>query len=272
MNITLVTCYYNIDSKRDHKQYVKWMSNLLGNINIPLIVYCDSKSEKLIENITKINKNKFIKIIKYEIEDFFVNQYQNHFEYSYSIDIEKKIHSIELYKVWNEKFNFIAKAIDINPFNSEYFYWIDIGCFRKKCTGLNYDKFNNWPNLDILKNYTNKIILFQTKEFSNKDKILDINGLVNNNLSKACSRGGWGAGRLVGGFFGGNIKNMLQFNNLYYDMLLLWTKHNRFIGKDNYIMNNVYLQNKDLFHLFSKKNTNMIHVKDTHMWFQNFLL
>ena len=48
------------------------MSNLLKNINIPLIVYyCDSSSEKSIENIIKLNKDKCIKIVIIEIDDFF---------------------------------------------------------------------------------------------------------------------------------------------------------------------------------------------------------
>ena len=265
MNITFVTCYYNIDSKRGHEQYIDWMSNLLKNINIPLIVYCDSSSKKLIENIINLNKNKCIKVIVVEINDFFVNQYEKQFEYSYSIDIEKNRHSIDLYKVWNEKLNFMTKAIEINPFNSDYFYWIDIGCFRKKCTGLNYNNFQNWPNIKIFNEYSNKIILFQTHNFHNKDKILDKDGLTNSNLWHT------GGGRLVAGFFGGKKKNMLLFSKLYYNMFLRWCNHKRFVGKENYIMTNVYLQNKDLFHLFTKKNTNMNHIKDTHMWFQNFL-
>jgi len=265
MNITFVTCYYNINSKKGHKQYIVWMSNLLKNINIPLIVYCDSSSEKLIENIINLNKNKCIKVIVVEIDDFFVNQYQKQFEYSHSIDGEKNIHSIDLYKVWNEKLNFISKAIEINLFNSQYFYWIDIGCFRKKCTGLNYNNFQKWPNTKILNQYSNKIILFQTHDFSNEDKILDKDGLTNSNLSR--EKGG----RLVAGFFGGEKENMLVFSKLYYDIFIKWSCIKRFIGKENYIMTNVYLQNKDLFHLFTKKNTNMNHIKDTHMWFQNFL-
>jgi hypothetical protein len=272
MNITLVTCYYNIKSKQPHSQYLEWMGNLLKNIKCPLIVYCDSSSKKSIEDIIKLNKNKFIKIVTLEMSDFFVNQYQKYFEYSYSIDAEKNIHSIDLYKVWNEKFNFTKKAIEINPFNSDYFYWIDIGCFRKNCTGLNYNNFKNWPNTKKLEQYSNNIILFQTHNFSEKDKILDNYGLTNDNLCIACKHKGWGGGRLVAGFFGGKKENMLLFSKLYYDMLIKWNFSKRFIGKENYIMTNVYLQNIDMFHLFTKDNTNMQHTKDTHMWFQEYLL
>ena len=42
--------------------------------------------------------------------------------------------SIELNLIWNEKIFFIEKAKNINPFNSEYFMWVDAGIctFRKK--------------------------------------------------------------------------------------------------------------------------------------------
>ena len=62
MKLSLVTCYYNIKSKQPHSQYLEWMGNLLKNINIPLIVYCDSSSKNSIEDIIKVNKNKFINL------------------------------------------------------------------------------------------------------------------------------------------------------------------------------------------------------------------
>ena len=54
-------------------------------------------------------------------------------------------------------------------------------------------------------------------------------------------------------------------------MVKKWCDNNMFIGKENYIMTNVYLQNEHLFHLCTKENTNMIHIPDTYMWFQNYL-
>jgi hypothetical protein len=54
-------------------------------------------------------------------------------------------------------------------------------------------------------------------------------------------------------------------------MLQKWIDYKYFIGKDNYLMTNVYLQNKELFHLFTKENTKMNNIKVSHMWFQHYL-
>jgi hypothetical protein len=35
-----------------------------------------------------------------------------------------------LYWVWNEKANLLKRGMELNPFSSEHFYWIDVGCLR----------------------------------------------------------------------------------------------------------------------------------------------
>jgi hypothetical protein len=32
--------------------------------------------------------------------------------------------------VWNEKANLLKRGMELNPFSSEHFYWIDIGSLR----------------------------------------------------------------------------------------------------------------------------------------------
>jgi hypothetical protein len=46
-------------------------------------------------------------------------------------DPEKNIHSWELYAVWALKQEFVHRAIRLNAYNSQYFVWCDIGCFRE---------------------------------------------------------------------------------------------------------------------------------------------
>jgi hypothetical protein len=35
-----------------------------------------------------------------------------------------------VYWVWNEKTDLLQKVVELNPFSSEYFYWIDMGSLR----------------------------------------------------------------------------------------------------------------------------------------------
>jgi hypothetical protein len=33
--------------------------------------------------------------------------------------------------LWNEKAELLRQGMEMNPFNSTHFYWVDIGCIRK---------------------------------------------------------------------------------------------------------------------------------------------
>ena len=48
------------------------------------------------------------------------------------MDPEKSIHSPNLYKIGNEKSNWLKRASVLNPFHSNFFAWVDIGYFRSK--------------------------------------------------------------------------------------------------------------------------------------------
>ena len=48
-----------------------------------------------------------------------------------SVDLEVKLHkTVETYWIWNEKVEMVRKVVEENPFNSELFFWVDIGYLR----------------------------------------------------------------------------------------------------------------------------------------------
>jgi hypothetical protein len=55
--------------------------------------------------------------------------------------------------------------------------------------------------------------------------------------------------RIGGTIFGGCRDTLLKWHNKYYKMLEYFISIDRFIGKDQSIMNSVYLLNQDLIHL-----------------------
>ena len=75
-----------------------------------------------IDIIKKFRKNIPTYYIECYIKDFYTYKYRNKM-------ITDQIHcpSIELNLIWNEKIFMIQKAYEINPFNSEWFKWIDAG-------------------------------------------------------------------------------------------------------------------------------------------------
>lgn len=115
--LTCVSCYFPVKNKHDNK-YLKWFENTLS-INCPYVFFTNSKS---IDIIKKYRKDLPTYYIDCEIEDFFTYKYRNRM-------ITHEIHcpSIELNLIWNEKIFMIQKAYEINPFDSEWFQWIDAG-------------------------------------------------------------------------------------------------------------------------------------------------
>jgi len=52
------------------------------------------------------------------------------YHHQHDIDPEQAIHSPELYAIWNSKPWMLSHATEINPFESQYFFWMDMGCVR----------------------------------------------------------------------------------------------------------------------------------------------
>jgi hypothetical protein len=118
MTVTCVSCYYTIKNKHDNK-YINWFKNTL-KINCPYIFFTDSNEN--IEIINNIRKNIPTYYIICPFTDFCTYKYKDKF----IIDL---IHcpSKELNLIWNEKIFMLLKSSIINPFDSEWFFWIDAG-------------------------------------------------------------------------------------------------------------------------------------------------
>lgn len=225
--ITIVSCFYLLEnSKHENINYVFWLINFF-KIETPKIIYTDKKTfDKLFFKIKPITHLKFIIC---EIEDFkthklLVNQDWNK---QHDKDPEKKIHNINLYKIWNEKTEFLNKSIKNNYFNSEYFFWCDAGIFRDENL---QQKYRNWPNLSKLKQHKDKLLLLEINKFSKSE--------TQSKLPIDFTR----VNRIGGGIFGGNIKTLNIWIKDYYKIFKLFLDHNLFVGKDQNIMANVYIE------------------------------
>ena len=194
-NITLVTALYHIKSKYKFINYFNWVKNLL-QINTSIVFFIDKKLSKEIKKYRpEIYKNKTV-WIETNIKDLYsFKKFIKNFIKAHSIDYEKKIHSVLLYMIWAEKCYFLKRAINLNYFKSECFYWIDAGFFRKKNKINKY--LNNWPSSK--KCFEDSRVIINSVRNLTK---LEINGLKNFNINiynKFRKKRNVG-----GGFFGGN--------------------------------------------------------------------
>jgi len=141
MNLTCVSGYWNVKNKHDNK-FNNWFENTL-RINCPYVFFADKET---IEIIKKYRRELPTHYVEYKLQDFYTDKFKDKM-------ITHPIHcpSIELNLIWNEKIFLIEKAKNINPFNSEFFMWIDAGIctFRNKKPSItkfpNIYKLNNLP-------------------------------------------------------------------------------------------------------------------------------
>uniref|UniRef100_A0A6C0ESL9 Uncharacterized protein n=1 Tax=viral metagenome TaxID=1070528 RepID=A0A6C0ESL9_9ZZZZ len=233
---TIVTSYFQLNqSKASHLQYVEWMKNMLM-IDTPMVIFCDEKSEEIIYTL-RTGKHDKTRIIITNFKEFYSYKYANHFLEHYKMDKEQHVgHNMFLYMIWSEKSNFMKRAIELDPFKTEYFLWVDIGCFRRPNT-----EYINWPNPQKIKNIDKrKVLLLLVQSFTHDEWQC-------NRLEKLPSF--QSANRIGGTMFGGGKDVLLKWHEKYYEMLEYFISINRFIGKDQSIINSVYLLNKQMCQL-----------------------
>ncbi|CAF4454464.1 unnamed protein product, partial [Rotaria sp. Silwood2] len=68
------------------------------------------------------------------------------FELQHNTDPERGYHSVELYATWCAKSFMINRSAELNPFNTNYFLYVDAGAFRSS----NY-RFQGWPHSEIIR-------------------------------------------------------------------------------------------------------------------------
>lgn len=141
MTLTCVSGYWRIKNKHNNN-FEKWFNTTL-KINCPYVFFSDKET---IEIIKIYRGNLPTYYIECNITDFNTYKFKDKM-------VTHPIHcpSIELNLIWNEKIFLIQKAIEINPFQTEYFMWMDAGIssFRNKMPPSqpfpNINKLNDLP-------------------------------------------------------------------------------------------------------------------------------
>jgi hypothetical protein len=239
MESTIVTAYFQLPiSKASHETYVSWMKNMLV-INNPMVIFCDAKSRPIIESLRQ-NPEKTV-IIETTFKEFYSYKYSQAFAKHYALDKEARIgHNVFLYMIWSEKSHFLKRAIELNAFNTDYFVWVDIGCFRVPNT-----TYLNWPNPDkVAALDKTKVLMLSINPFTEDELDCKTHADLPSFQSK---------NRIGGTIFGGCRDVLLEWHDKYYEMLEYFISIDRFIGKDQSIMNSVYLLNRNLVQLVNWK-------------------
>ena len=234
MACTLVTAYYPIKSKFSMERYMNWATTFL-QIKAPIVLFTE---ESMVSAIQQRRGERPIHIVAlpfHELETWIL--YQSKWKEHHHIDPEKHIHTPELYTIWAEKPFFVEKAIGLNPFQTDFFFWCDIGAFRDPhVSQMILDTFPRTRYLDPER------ILFQSVgNVTKTDWIQRADGIRGEIISSA-----WNEVRLVGGLWGGGILACLRWKKAYQRMLETYFQVGRFAGKDQQVMLSSYLDDPSL--------------------------
>ena len=237
--ITVVTAYFDIESKATHAEYQDWMRNFLPRLNASLVVFTDKNNQALIQSL-RVKQSHSTRIIVTSIEEFFTYQYNRLWKLHWRRDHEAERHSPDLYMIWNEKPRFLEIAIQQNPFDSEYFLWCDIGCFRNRPQDVSLTVLEDWPRIDRL--HKDKVTITYLSPFSAKDfKSVDGKLMSSSDFRERVT--------VAGGIYGGGAAGLKDWIDVFYKTLSAFFEYGRFAGKDQNLIANMACMHPQLFDL-----------------------
>lgn len=238
MSCTIVTAYFRSPSKYNDTSYDEWITNFLTTIDNEMVIFCDRVSFDFILKLRNNFGNK-TRIVIIELEDLYCSkpEFIQYWRKDVERDIERSIHNINLYIIWNEKAMFVGKVMKANPFKSEFFMWCDIGCFRYK-EELYLFK-NEFPSKSFLKSakkdkmYFLNIYPFHSSDFT----------VLPNGMTKSFQY----VNRIGGTMFIGHKDIFEKYIDTYYDNMIKYMNNDYFAGKDQNIIASVYVLNQSMF-------------------------
>lgn len=251
MDITFCTFYFDIDRKNwdsftvPNDAYLNWFKNLLS-LDIKLYITTQPQFVDTIRTYRKKVDPNFKKTIIQEVEVEDLSAYKMFNTKLENLMYSKKFQDIVYHKTVPEmtkplynvlmfnKVNYLQEVKEKNPFNTEYFSWVDAGFIRNEqdIVGI-----TEWPDPEKLKLEKDKIKFFCIDE-KIKPSVINVRDHL---LSQVR--------HLKGTIFFLHIdlidKLQSMFNKLVDDSI-----SNGYIGSDEKIFDLCYLENPEMFDLF----------------------
>lgn len=134
---SIVTGYFRIPSKHSSSKYDSWMKNMLS-LQDPMIVFTQAEMVDKIRGFRQHALNRTV-IVELELEELPITKMgdADFWPHQLEIDVEKKIHAgYQVFWIWLSKSWLVVQGSEMNPFDSSFFMWCDIGSFRDS-------KYNN---------------------------------------------------------------------------------------------------------------------------------
>jgi hypothetical protein len=150
--VTIVSGYWRIPNKHGDESYIKWFENTL-RIDCPTIFFGDTETIPILK---KYRGDLPAIYIHLELKDFATKKYEDKM-----LTHPTHVPSKELNMIWNEKVYLMEKSVDINPFQSDWFAWVDAGT----CSYRAHPPPNRpWPDYRKLETLPRDKVIFTSSD------------------------------------------------------------------------------------------------------------
>ena len=230
-NCTLITCLYNLAVREDHKErrsieeYKQYADYVLTKKNY-MIIFCDSELKDYIrekrQSFGLLEKTYIISDGLEKLETYnYLKYIENNFKTNRPIDYDRRKRTPLYTILTNAKFDMILKGIELDPFKTSHFGWIDIGVSH----------VDNTTNIGLIGDKIRLTCIFNTT----KQELEDLNSFYTKISYK-----------IAFGYCTGKLEYMHKMSMLAKEEFIRATKLG-FSPLEEHIISYLYCTNRDLF-------------------------
>ena len=255
-DFVFVTALYNSetinrDDSRSWEDYLKWFEKTL-HIKSPFIVFCEKETASFVKDVrgdlpTHIVETKFEDIPLYSllnpIQDILdSDDYKGSMSDPNRVECKKSLYLVIQYS----KFKWLKESVDMNPFDSKYYFWLDAGASRHLTEN---DYKNPYPSQEALMQLDGigDTFLIQYNPDYYPDlistEVLPKNYLLDNRSF------------ICGSMFGGNSNSVTSIDKEI-DDILNYMVENKCVNNEQISLGYLCKEREELFTRFYRNNPN----------------
>ena len=229
---TIVTAYYKLGelSKYSDRVYRRWNRNFF-KLKDAMVIFTNLQTLPALKSLRRSTASCTLFVVQ-DLANTYTASLASWYK-QHNLDPEKRIHSAELYIIWNEKSEWLGMVAEKNPFNSTHFFWADAGQFRSEVSMRSCVHSGVWiRHTSFIP--PKKVLLLSIQSFKPHELFLDDSGkslLFDSRII-----------RLGGGNFGGDRESSLLWRTRFYKKLQEYLAAGVFAGKDQPIMASVCVE------------------------------
>lgn len=253
-DVTIVSSLFNIQREgmdgRTWEEYLKWFDITL-KLKCPMVLFITEDLREFVEERRKSIPTEIIVQSIEEIPYYYLRdkidtiieseEYKEKISDPDRIECQHSMYSIIQYS----KFKWLLQAIEENPFNSKFFFWMDAGASR---FFEDYNLSQEYPSqnaINALNDMGDKFLIQMNMEYY-KD-LANANTLPEKYLLDNRSY-------VLGSMFGGGIESLKKVSNDVENIFINEMIDKQFVNNEQIALGYLVKKNPDDFEIFERTN------------------